>query len=148
MSRVQDRGHVPAYCETAPGELTWSPAPTFSSSLSTWTPPAMSGLCCSSATIRFSVLWSKPRGTRQQNCNIPNIPATAACFSCQFYICSNMLFVNDRLRLRPHTCATALPYPQSYPSVHLIKYEAFPDFQSCYQDSFKEPLLISANLFI
>ena len=39
---------------------TWSPAPVSSSSLDTCTPPAMSGDCCSRATIRFIVLWSNP----------------------------------------------------------------------------------------
>ena len=36
--------------------VTWSPAPVSSSDLLMWTPPAISGLCCSRATCRFRVL--------------------------------------------------------------------------------------------
>lgn len=39
---------------------TWSPAPTSCSFLSTWTPWAMLGDCCSMAIKRFKVWWSKP----------------------------------------------------------------------------------------
>ena len=76
--------------------LAWSPAPQSSSSLSFQTPPEMSGLCSSSATIRDKVLWSNPAFTISQSdklqshapiyiAYLPNIILTSGRLICPSY---------------------------------------------------------------